>query len=138
MIKVLDIGGLDVKTAGLLFNPANEIHSNIFQLCPHLSDQLLLDLNLSSLTQSVSPMRSFPSKEDTEDFPFCLLLSSRCFPFTAFCPLRTAYFSLPGAFRQLFLPISSSPHLPIIFLRCLMKYGWNHPEIAIKSNFWYK
>jgi hypothetical protein len=42
MIKVLDIGGLDVKTAGLLFNPANEIHSNIFHLCPLLSDQLLL------------------------------------------------------------------------------------------------
>jgi hypothetical protein len=36
MIKVLDIGGLDVKTAGLLFNPANEIHSNIFHFCPLL------------------------------------------------------------------------------------------------------
>jgi hypothetical protein len=64
MIKVLDIGGLDVKTAGLLFNPANEIHSNIFHLCPLLSDQLLLDLNLSPLTQFVSPMQSFHSKED--------------------------------------------------------------------------
>ncbi len=36
---------------------------------------------------------------------FCLLFSSRCFPFTAFCPLLTAYSSLPGAFRLL-LPVS--------------------------------
>jgi hypothetical protein len=56
MIKVLDIGGLDVKTAGLLLNPANEIHSNIFHLRPLLSNlgQLLPDLNQSSLTQSAS------------------------------------------------------------------------------------
>src|SRR4030042_2376833 len=83
MIKVLDIGGLDVKTAGLLFNPANEIHSDVFPLCPLLSDQLLLDLNQSSLTRSVSP-ESF--KRILDDYPFCLLFSFWCFPSTVYPP----------------------------------------------------
>jgi hypothetical protein len=54
---------------------------------------------------------------------FYLLFSSRCFPFTAFCPLLSDYSSLPGAFRLLFtlrsfsvgglslyLPTTPSPH----------------------------
>ena len=108
MIKAPDIGGLDVKTAGLRFNPANEIHSNIFHLCPLLSDQPLWistcrpcpirfshDGDLFTAVFSVK-------RECLMTILFCLLFSSQCFPFTAFCPLFTAYSSLPGALHQLF------------------------------------
>jgi hypothetical protein len=122
MIKVLDIGGLDVKTAGLLFNPANEIHSNIFHLCPLLSDQPLW-----ISTCRPCPIR-FPHDGDlfTAVFSlkreclmtvlfvcsflsgalhllfsaYCLLFPPRCFPSTVYCLLLSspAYCLLPSAF----------------------------------------
>ncbi len=65
---------------------------------PALIDHLLLDLNLSSSTQSASPMMAMFSfkRRYSMTLLFGLLFSFWCFPSTAFC--------------QLFLPI---PHHPI-------------------------
>jgi hypothetical protein len=88
---------------------------HMFNLCD--PGPLLLDLNRSSLTQSAFPMMAIFSfkRGYSMTLLFCLLFSSRCFPFTAFCPLLTAYSSLPGAFRPLLSVscFSLSPHYPI-------------------------
>ena len=73
----------------------------------------------------------FLQKRFPADFLFCLPFSTLCFPSTPYCLPSEALA------KEDLLPISPSPHLPTFFLRSL-KCGWDHLEIAIKLNFWYK